>query len=342
MYKSTANAAASGKATEPPKQGSDTSTSDDGEYSWTPDDKETAVKFLDNPTIKLRTQIREDFGVLVYPIQIATNGQDYLKFEILEYGIRKISPDGIGLTEKREVPKNSKVKGTICLPIQPSISDQNSVNWNELPMDIFDMAKQTAVITAGTQGATGIDKMITAVKQKLTNSEVSDAYGAIVATQLAKVAASSQNDLLSRMSGAILNPNMELLFQGPKLRPFTFNFRMTPRSKDEAFQVRSIIRAFKEASAVQQGIENLFLKAPYIFRIKYVLGGTNDDHPSINRIKECALTQVTVDYTPAATFMTYNDPEATMTSYAMSLTFSELEPVYAHEYKEIPTNHIGY
>jgi hypothetical protein len=144
------------------------------------------------------------------------------------------------------------------------------------------------------------------------------------------------------MSGAILNPNMELLFQGPKLRPFTFNFRMTPRSKDEAFQVRSIIRAFKEASAVQQGIENLFLKAPYIFRIKYVLGGTNDDHPSINRIKECALTQVTVDYTPAATFMTYNDPEATMTSYAMSLTFSELEPVYAHEYKEIPTNHIGY
>ena len=35
--------------------------------------------------------------------------------------------------------------------------------------------------------------------------------------------------LLSRATGTVLNPNLELLFQGPQLRPFTFQFRLSPR-----------------------------------------------------------------------------------------------------------------
>jgi hypothetical protein len=31
-----------------------------------------------------------------------------------------------------------------------------------------------------------------------------------------------------------LNPNMELLFQGPQLRPFNFTFRLSPRDQKEA------------------------------------------------------------------------------------------------------------
>jgi hypothetical protein len=42
------------------------------------------------------------------------------------------------------------------------------------------------------------------------------------------------NGLLSRASGAILNPNLELLFNGPQLRPFNFTFRLSPREEKEA------------------------------------------------------------------------------------------------------------
>jgi hypothetical protein len=38
--------------------------------------------------------------------------------------------------------------------------------------------------------------------------------------------------LLSRTEGAILNPNLELLFEAPTLRPFTFTFKLASRSED--------------------------------------------------------------------------------------------------------------
>ena len=57
-------------------------------------------------------------------------------------------------------------------------------------------------------------------------------------------AALGTNNLLSRLSGLAVNPSLELLFEGPSLREFSFSFKMTPRSKKEAEMVRSIIRTF--------------------------------------------------------------------------------------------------
>ena len=50
--------------------------------------------------------------------------------------------------------------------------------------------------------------------------------------------------LIPRTTGAILNPNMELLLNSPTLRKFSFNFRMSARSAPEATQIRKIIRFF--------------------------------------------------------------------------------------------------
>jgi hypothetical protein len=316
--------------------------------SLDPEQTQNRLNWAENPVIPgSDAYLRKDFSLFKYPISIDGNGQDYLKFDIIEYGIRPTNKGGIGL--KPRTPGSTK--GTICLPIQPSISDNNRVNWNEDSIDIVDLALQTTGM--GLMGAedvsSQIKKVLDTAKSKVSDPKMKDAFGAIAMTALAQKATQSQNNLLSRMSGAVLNPNMELLFQGPILRPFQFSFRMTPRDVEEAKQVRSIIRAFKEASAVQQGIENLFMKAPHVFRIRYILGSSKnqDDHPSINRIKICALQQMSVDYTPDQTFMTYNDKNATMTSYAMSLTFTELEPIYAHDYADnennpIPIDHIGY
>ena len=40
--------------------------------------------------------------------------------------------------------------------------------------------------------------------------------------------------LLTRTTGAIFNPNLELLFQKPTLGPFDFTFKMSARSAEEA------------------------------------------------------------------------------------------------------------
>jgi len=84
------------------------------------------------------------------------------------------------------------------------------------------------------------------------------------------------------------------------------------------------------------------MKAPFIYEIRYLKNGTDEHHPSINRIKKCALQSVSVDYTPDGSYMTFNDPDRTMVSYGLTLQFSELEPVTEKDYKTVPLEHIGY
>ena len=145
--------------------------------------------------------------------------------------------------------------------------------------------------------------------------------------------ASGAQGLLSRLTGAIANPNLELLFQGPELRPFSLSFFMSPRDEAEATTVRKIIRALKQAMAVKRAANGIFLKAPDIFRVKYMQAG-GIEHGAINRFKECALLQMSVDYTPGGTYSTFNDGKKTMTAYRVDLSFQELEAVFAEEYKE--------
>ena len=76
--------------------------------------------------------------------------------------------------------------------------------------------------------------------------------------------------LLARTKGATINPNLELLFNGPTLRPFSFQFRLSARNKTEAEEIIKIIRFFKQGMAPIRTEGNLFLLAPHTFQIHFV------------------------------------------------------------------------
>jgi len=124
-----------------------------------------------------------------------------------------------------------------------------------------------------------------------------------------------------------------LLFTGPNLRSFSFNFTLTPRDAEEARIVRKMIRAMKRNMTPQRSSEALFLKSPRIFELEYIFGDNNREHPFLNKFKPCACTSFTVNYTPDGSYMTYRD-EPSMTSYQISMSFGEIEPIYADEYKD--------
>ena len=142
--------------------------------------------------------------------------------------------------------------------------------------------------------------------------------------------------LMKRSNGMVINNNMELLFNGPNLRSFNFSWVLTPRSEDEAKQIRAIIRSLKRNGAPQRSTSNLFLKSPRVFKVKYIMGrrnefqGTNKEHPYLNKFKPCALTGLNVDYGDGTSTTTYDG--GSMTQYTIGLTLSELSPIYADEY----------
>ena len=285
--------------------------------------------------IKADAKTRNSFpSNLRYPVDMAGE-QDVIKFDMLKYEPKKVS--GFGFSERNS---DRASIGSVILPIPGGISDANACDWggdSMNPLQIagagiaLSMLDNDSVIGDGLSGALG----------DLKNQVVSNTgavKGAIGGATAASAIGSDINSLLGRTQGVILNPNLELLFQRPSLRPFSFEFKMSPRSSDEAARIVEIIRFFKQGMAPIRDESRLFLKTPHTFRIKYVQQG--EDSKFLNRFKECALLSCNVQYTPEGNYAPYED--GAMSSYAMSLQFKELEPVYNDEYSDFDDTNIGF
>jgi len=283
-----------------------------------------------------REGTRTDYGNLAYPLDRGNELHDYVSFSIFDYGTKKLS-ETLGEFGNRNFGDR---QGTVWLPIQSQISDSNSVKWNENSINAAQL-ESLKIFNAGVEGGvqSALTKLLSTTEQATQNAGTNDAISAVIASYFAQEA-TGVNNILPRLYGAILNPNVELLFEGPSLRPFNFTFKLNARSKPEADQIKKIIRFFKQGMAPQRAQTSLFLKAPHVFEIAYKF--KEKDHPGLNKIKgKCALQSFNVDYTPEGTYMAY-DEDGTMVSYLLQMQFVELEPVYEDDYHKLNADEIGY
>lgn len=264
---------------------------------------------------------------LVYPLKLKLEHQDVIQFNMLKYEPRKAGSGDLGTFGARS-NYTSRTIGVVTLPIPSGISDSNSVNWGADELT----SAQKALADLATAGITGGgEKMADTAGNQI--DQASGASGEIktgLAAYFTEQAVGVKN-ILSRTQGAIQNPNMELLFQGPQLRPFSFTFKLSARSEAESKRIREIIRFFKQGMSPIRSESNLFLKAPHTFQIRYL--HKNKDHDYLNRFKECALQTFTVDYTPEGQYATFHT--GAMVSYQITMQLQELEPVFNSDYTEI-------
>jgi len=277
---------------------------------------------------------KNSFANLRYPEDLASSKQDVIRFDMFEYVAGQLNSkdvDGLpiyGHTSGTESLGDSI--GSVTLPIPAGISDQNRTNWGSNSMSALDLAKADiatqAIFGSLQQGVESAAGYIEAIKENAKDS--ASAVGQSLAASAAGV---DSQALLARTTGQVMNPNMELLFRGPSLRPFSFKFKLAPRSKTEADNVAKIIRFFKQGMAPIRTESNLFLKSPHIFKLAYIHRGEGGDiHTRLNMFKECALQSFGVNYTPTGNYATYSD--GTPVAYDVSMTFSEITPIYNDQY----------
>jgi hypothetical protein len=265
---------------------------------------------------------------LKYPLKMKDD-QDRIMFQAYEYQSGgRLNPNNAELDPVKYV----NPKEQVFLPIQSSITDQNAVGWES---DVLNPIEKFAVgASRRLMGEAGAKEDIGAAVSEVFKGAAENlkvekgAAGEAVRTYLVGQAV-GVNNLLSRLQGQVLNPNLELLFQGPQLRPFNFTFKLSAREIDEAKTIKSIIKYFKKNMAVKKSETGIFLRAPNVFKIQYQYG-VGRPHPGLNLIKMCALTNCSVDYTPLGSYMTYED--GTMVAYTISLSFQELTPIYDTDY----------
>lgn len=116
------------------------------------------------------------------------------------------------------------------------------------------------------------------------------------------------------------NPQLQVLFAGIDFRKFQFSFILSPKNQAEASAIQNIIKVFKKASApkFEPGFvteQSIFLRVPDTFKIKFLFNG--EENLNVNRIGECVLEAIDVDYSPNG-WASFNDGSAVQTVITMS------------------------
>jgi len=283
----------------------------------------------------------EGFFIGRYPInQKETDNFDFLKITCYDYepGL-DLTASGDNLFKIDDIDKRlKKRRGVVSLPMQPGISESNSVGYGN---DTINPLQVAGASLAGTGMDAAASFLTTGTIPEGTGDEIKSTIGGLggaLTPEIIKAYFAGQAigaNIIGRSTGMTINNNLEVLFNGPQLRTFNYNYRFTPREPKEADKVRQIIRFFKKSMAPKRSTSRIFLKSPNVFKLKYTFKN-GDFHPFLNNIKICALNNFSVDYTPDGSYSTYEDDggrgDGSMTSYQVGMSFLEMTPIYNDDF----------
>ncbi len=285
---------------------------------------------VSNPTevITQKAPRRTNYGNLRYPDGAWPNNNDFMKITMYEYKPGQFD------TKQRASERISKSLGTVVLPIPNGLTDANAVGWGQQSMNNLQMGGLAAAKDIMDTDQKFLDATVDKASELLEKAQANAGAGkegakSLLLSKLPGINA-SPNEILGRQSGKVLNPNMELLFNGPSLRSFNYTFRLTPRSNPESGLVRRIIRFFKQGMSVKGSPGGgMFLDSPNVFGVTFHAQG-GSTHNYLHKLKKCALQNFTVNYIPDGTYMTL--PNSSMTAYEIGLTLMELDPIFDADY----------
>ena len=318
--------------------------------------------------------------IFAYPIDIDPN-QDHFKITRYRYarpdvnqskpprkedlvppfGLARINVAGDGV-------RGSKQLGSIILPM-PKATDVNGVEWGKSDLTTSGLAAlgvargmslggrltgktdiQRAIdMNAGSGGGDGGAGGNNNIRGNADFFNRTRQFGqARMAQSIAQFAGNrfgvdlDADTFLARTGGQVLNPNSEMLFQGPVIRDFSFKFTMIARSEDEGAEIRKIIRFLKHGMAPKFR-NTVFLETPDIFTLEYKNGISDKDQlKTVNRFNPggLALTTMNVDYAPNGYWSAYRDSQPVQLS--MELNFTELRPIFQADQDITPEDSVGY
>lgn len=142
----------------------------------------------------------------------------------------------------------------------------------------------------------------------------------------------SLGDIGLGIGGLAVNPQIFCLFRGVDLRTFQFDFIFSPKSPEEAANIRQIIKAFRFHAAPEiDAYSGRYFIPPSIFNIEYMYSpispsGAIENKGTVNKnifqMGTLILQKLAVDYAPFG-WSTFNDGMPIQTH--LSMVFKETE-----------------
>jgi len=302
------------------------------------------------------------------------SGQDHMVIEQFRYKPPQMQL--LGTKEQQVVGKDNKVTTTggtsldniatglnrnsnlrdfigLCkMPIPNQLNFSNGVSWSGERANAVEAAAFFAAQNVVTKGLDeGVGKAMGGALSEFGdlldevrkgNFQTTQPAGQLLSAFISQYALGrlginvNPNQFISRAQGVAINPNLELLFNGPKLRSFGFQFNFAPNDEQDASVVRKIQRFFKQGMSPQKNESNLiFLGSPNVFRLRYRTK-ERDRIKGLPMHKICALTTCEINYAPDNVYQSYEDSVAGSQPIrsTMTLNFTELTPIFESDYRE--------
>ena len=317
-------------------------------------------------------------SIMAYPLDIDL-AQDHFKITKYKYQRADINlskpsrtrtnKDGQTVNVAGDSVLGSKLDGSVILPM-PKATDANAAGWGGSDLTATELGTlglaqqfdQTLGLPTGVSKALGLPsfsglsneqmtEQFNAKLEKMKKGEGLTLGGMLSGPQALSASSISKltgllganidvDTFLARTGGRVLNPNAEMLFQGPVIRDFSFEFQMIARSRKEGDEIRRIIRFLKLGMAPK--FENIgFLANPDVFKLEYKNGPTGL-LKTVNRFNPggLALTTLKTDYAPNGYWAAYTDSQPV--AIKLSLAFTELRPIYEGDQEATPSDSVGY
>ena len=269
------------------------------------------------------------FGILKYPQELNEGQVDYMLFTPHKYRSNISGESG------------PQTDNSIILYMPNSTpSSQNTNSWGEFTAaGPLGLAKKGAMgiigdFADGVEGAaTGGDtsQAIEGIKQKAEQigQKVPGAAKQIALQAIGSKMNFTPNQLMTITRGEAYNPNVELTYNSPVMRKFTFAFQFIPKSSMETQMIQNIIRTFKRRAAPLDA--NGMFEVPDVWVVKYMANGRMNVH--MNEFKRMACVDVAVQAN-ASTNMHQSFVDGMPISTTLNLTFQEIDIITRNDHDE--------
>ena len=278
------------------------------------------------------------------PVQSTT---DYVAFKFYDYkppfqAVNKASGAGSLTVGQSYQSYNASIQqqnlteaegySPVFLYMPQDIQGQYGANWGGAS---FGAVFQQLARTIGRSGMPNMSSLNNTI-DAITGSLKTAGYKAAVDAMNKGLGTSvSLSQLMSGVSGTIMNPNVEMMYEAPELRGFQLRFKMQARDLGESQAIRGICTQFKRALHASYGGNTLGTMAetgqqitvPKIVQVSFMTGSKLNEY--VPQYKPCALTQVDVNYTPDGAWATL--PDGSPVATELALTFKETKLIYSQE-----------
>lgn len=311
-------------------------------------------------TLSIRPPNTSGSGVLKYPSDPEkTSDSDYVVFSFYKYaapfgGTRDTSnqADPNSPSKTSSAPwgysnymdstersyKNESALKPIILYMPEDIQSQYGAGWNSAGFGAASAGLLSAAGSINAQKDFGalVQAGLGAIPGMVKSATFQGLISAINASAGANI---NLNQALGSVTGTILNPNVEMLYEAPKLRTFSLKFKLTPRSGKESKQIKQICNRFKKAMLPSFGGQAIFgyidnasnlLTIPDLCQVTFMKGG--NVHPYLPQHKLCGITDVNINYTADGAYATFGDGAPVSTE--LTISFLESKLIFSQEINE--------